>query len=584
MSLPNTSYDYLLLGSSLPISILSASLSSSASVLHLSPQSFYGSQWASLSLPELIQWTKDPPRRVEGVTTAHDAGLKEGMLKKRYALSLSPSIIPSLSPIIQLLISSGVSKYSSFLQLSGGVLFSSSTRAEGGEGTWTKVPMAKEEVFEDQSLSNADRRRVGKFLAWLLGMDIMGHVSGRGRRRETMEEARQRLGSDEKVLGEPSTLYLGIWGATTSNIVMLPQSIILVVLHFKLSFQVCKGHLLIYLHLYSGHETTTFLSFLQTAFSLSPSLSQSLAYAATLNFSSSEPLLPSLLKLHHNLTSIGVYGSIPSPFLVGNYGGMGELVEGFSRSAAVQGAVQVLEARWTISGEDGEGKVEVEVELPGMVGAEAEREKVKVTVGRIVGDEELLQSSLAKEEGEKRKEEEVRMARGIVIIDRPFWTASEKDEDSRMFVFAPEEENGFACTVLVEGQSNYATPAGEYVIYLEHPYRPTHTDQNAQSILSPFLTRLLPSDLTPLFSTFYSILPRSPLTFSHHHLDKMTSKITPVRSYPDPKELVGVSGTGEWAVREVERVWEEVKEEVGREELFEKKEREEGVEEGEEEM
>ncbi|KAH8915087.1 hypothetical protein BT69DRAFT_1357033 [Atractiella rhizophila] len=333
-----------------------------------------------------------------------------------------------------------------------------------------------------------------------------------------------------------------------------------------------------------GHETTTFLSFLQTAFSLSPSLSQSLAYAATLNFSSSEPLLTSLLKLHHNLTSIGVYGSIPSPFLVGNYGGMGELVEGFSRSAAVQGAVQVLEARWTIGGDDREGKVEVEVELPGMVGAEAEREKVKVTVGRIVGDEELLQSSLAKEEEEEGKEEEVRMARGIVIIDRPFWTASEKDEDSRMVVFAPEEENGFACTALVEGQSNYATPAGEYVIYLEHPYHPTRTDQNSQSILSPFLTRLLPSDLTPLFSTFYSILPPSPLMFSHHHHDTLTRKITPVRSYPDPKELVGVSGTGEWAVREVERVWEEVKAEVGREELFVKKEREEGVEEGEEEM
>lgn len=42
-----------------------------------------------------------------------------------------------------------------------------------------------------------------------------------------------------------------------------------------------------------------------------------------------DPALPSMERLRKFLRAIGRYG--PSPFLVGHYGGVGDLVGGFSR-------------------------------------------------------------------------------------------------------------------------------------------------------------------------------------------------------------------------------------------------------------
>lgn len=53
-----------------------------------------------------------------------------------------------------------------------------------------------------------------------------------------------------------------------------------------------------------------------------------------------EPTLPALKRIRHYLRSSGRYG--PSPFLVGHYGGLGELVQGFCRVSAVNGSTYVL--------------------------------------------------------------------------------------------------------------------------------------------------------------------------------------------------------------------------------------------------
>ena len=53
-----------------------------------------------------------------------------------------------------------------------------------------------------------------------------------------------------------------------------------------------------------------------------------------------EPALPALTHLRAYLRSSGRYG--PSPFLVGHYGGLGEIAQGFCRAAAVAGAVYIL--------------------------------------------------------------------------------------------------------------------------------------------------------------------------------------------------------------------------------------------------
>ena len=53
-----------------------------------------------------------------------------------------------------------------------------------------------------------------------------------------------------------------------------------------------------------------------------------------------EATLPTLLRLRAFLRSTGRYGS--SPFLIGHYGGIGDIAQGFCRAAAVSGGVYIL--------------------------------------------------------------------------------------------------------------------------------------------------------------------------------------------------------------------------------------------------
>ena len=53
-----------------------------------------------------------------------------------------------------------------------------------------------------------------------------------------------------------------------------------------------------------------------------------------------EATLPTLTRLRSFLRSTGRYG--PSPFLIGHYGGIGDIAQGFCRAAAVSGGVYIL--------------------------------------------------------------------------------------------------------------------------------------------------------------------------------------------------------------------------------------------------
>lgn len=53
-----------------------------------------------------------------------------------------------------------------------------------------------------------------------------------------------------------------------------------------------------------------------------------------------DPSLPALQHIRRYLRSAGRYGA--SPFLVGHYGGIGEVAQGFCRVAAVQGGIYIL--------------------------------------------------------------------------------------------------------------------------------------------------------------------------------------------------------------------------------------------------
>ncbi|GAA5962077.1 hypothetical protein JCM3765_005514 [Sporobolomyces pararoseus] len=84
----------------------------------------------------------------------------------------------------------------------------------------------------------------------------------------------------------------------------------------------------------------TFVDYLKKSYNLGGSIAESLAYALALCSSPSDPALPALRRLRSIIHSVGRYG--PSPYLVGHYGGAGDLVGGFSRICAVWGGGQIL--------------------------------------------------------------------------------------------------------------------------------------------------------------------------------------------------------------------------------------------------
>ncbi len=106
-----------------------------------------------------------------------------------------------------------------------------------------------------------------------------------------------------------------------------------------------------------GKDNLPFTEFLETVFSLPQELVTVITYAlahsctpAGISFhrqlsihftkSAAEPTISVLPRIQRYLRSMGRYGS--SPFLVAQYGGVGEISQGFCRAAAVNGAVYIL--------------------------------------------------------------------------------------------------------------------------------------------------------------------------------------------------------------------------------------------------
>ncbi|CAE7153531.1 unnamed protein product [Rhizoctonia solani] len=91
---------------------------------------------------------------------------------------------------------------------------------------------------------------------------------------------------------------------------------------------------------YIGKETTPLLEFVQEVFGIDKELAEALSYAVAFCVDAKDQTLPGLLRTRTYLRSVGRYG--PSPFLIGHYGGAGELAQGFCRTCAVGGGTYVL--------------------------------------------------------------------------------------------------------------------------------------------------------------------------------------------------------------------------------------------------
>ncbi|ORY91791.1 GDP dissociation inhibitor-domain-containing protein [Leucosporidium creatinivorum] len=286
----------------------------------------------------------------------------------------------------------------------------------------------------------------------------------------------------------------------------------------------------------------TFQDFLQKEVKVSPAVANSLAYALTLCSSSEDLAIPALHRLRSFIHSIGRYG--PSPFLVGHYGGAGDLVGGFSRICAVWGGGQILgrpiealqldstpgiivppsqapflvhdtlpppPSKPSTSSSDSEVKP---LGIPVLI--ESDKPSSVFTADWVVASPSHLPALFPTL---PTSTEPPKSVHAIVILPEPIpfpppREATEEDynePDSNLFIFPPKalEESVGTVTALQVGPGTFAAPAGSYVLYLSAPLLSTPSPEtDASTLLTPYLTSLLSLSsssppLEPLFTTSY---------------------------------------------------------------------------------
>ncbi|SCV70785.1 BQ2448_3547 [Microbotryum intermedium] len=485
-----THFNAIIVGTGLSESIVSAALSKAGySVLQLDQSSDYGDQWASLSLQELSEWASTAP----GASTSPTAPPTELLpIGQRFALSLFPTLLRARGPAIDVLVRSKVALYLSFGKLSG-------------IGLWTRLEQSEGEAGDEIAKASEGKgkgkvERVPSSKADVFNHANLSLIEKRRLTKLLLLAASKEPLADDPRLSDP-----------------------------ELTLQGC----------------------LQKAFSLSPGTSSSLTYSLALCTTNQDLALPALERLRTFIHSSGRYGA--SPFLVGHYGGAGDLVGGFSRMCAVWGGGQILgrpieplilDAKPGIVVPPAQSPFFVHSSQPPppVVPSHAESTPqsalgvpVRIEKGQpadvftadwIIAAQShvpvLFPKDVRTSPADKLSSCIISI-HAIVILPEaiPFPNPKRNEEaeggevedandipDSSVFVFAPKElsdELG-TLTVLQVGPGTFACPSGSFVLYLDAPVL-LPTSRGASSLLSPYLDALFalsPSPIEPCYSVFYA--------------------------------------------------------------------------------
>ena len=385
VKLDQTHFDVLLVGTDLPTSILSAALARAGkSVLHIDQNDYYGGVWAGLTLRQLVQWceksrapggggesTTGKETETEDISFAFPYFENDTQSDQRKAPPELPQILSkldrhySLALTPTLVASTGPSidalvrsKVASYstFRLLEQTVVFIDTPGQGSQ--LQRVPSSKEDVFKDRSLSLIEKRKLMKFLQSVMGQDSAGESE-----RETASST-------------PYDEYLrASYGLSDKLITALSYGI----------------------------------SLLPHRSSPSPSSSQP---------ARSIPTSLALARAKRHLASIGRYGN--AAYLVGQYGGAGELAQGYCRASAVMGATFMLdvgieERLKFVKGEGGDGRKERwEMQVDSVDG--------KITADWTVFPEQhandLIDAASVKIGRNQASRDGRRVARGVVILDR----------------------------------------------------------------------------------------------------------------------------------------------------------------------
>ncbi|KAI0959198.1 hypothetical protein AcW1_004099 [Taiwanofungus camphoratus] len=340
-----------------------------------------------------------------------------------------------------------------------------------------------------------------------------------------------------------------------------------------------------------GKEHSPFISFLKETFSLDDRATCAIAFALAFCISASDTTLPALQRIRRYLRSAGRYGA--SPFLVGHYGGLGEIAQGFCRISAVNGAIYILGRQISFalpmehrlqssctqvpardnnptSSLQGPRAIKLALkELP----EELSCDVVVSTPDYILPELRARTAVIENSSSLANMSHGYSIARCIAIIDRPLsFSASEQETessarllpehnilvgpedqpradantsehvDTALLVFPPailpDGSPSVAVNVLIMGEGSMSTPKGKWVLYISMPL-PDASMQTTEELLRPYLDATLSladtqqtdeAPIEPLFSLFYTEHPSAPIAQDNAVDSPSSVLVTPARS------------------------------------------------------
>ncbi|TEB35485.1 hypothetical protein FA13DRAFT_1728294 [Coprinellus micaceus] len=257
-----------------------------------------------------------------------------------------------------------------------------------------------------------------------------------------------------------------------------------------------------------GKEGHPVKDFLKSTYQLSDDTITVIVYSLAHCVSAKDPTLPALLRLRGYVRGVGRYG--PSPFLVGHYGGLGDISQGFCVYVLGRPIVSTVFRSEVSTDAGGDSYIEVklddfpETHLWHRIPVPSPPSVTQApTIAKVARCVTILDTPL---QFQPRPASSVFDEGGEQESDAPSSTGGPLD--TAVLIIPPSTYT--AATVFINGENSLSTPKGRWIVYIVLPLTSTQPDQTAESVLKPYLDAVLSfaqtvegAPTTPLSTSFF---------------------------------------------------------------------------------
>ncbi|EST09633.1 GDP dissociation inhibitor [Kalmanozyma brasiliensis GHG001] len=534
MSLDQTHYDVAILSTGLTQSIVSAALAAAGlSVIHIDRNDYYADQWASLTLSELLKWTQDTSSGVEGVRLS----------------------------------------------------FPSTSRADTNKsGEPSRLPESLASLDRHYAISLAPTLlpATGPSIDCLIRSKVSSYATFRLLERTCVASVSSHDDGPMLLTSVPASKE-DIFKTKTLSLIAKRKLMKLLMYIGTEDWQS---------DLAQNPDTSqrSFVEYLADVHKMSPDLVDAVAYGVCLCATPNETTEVAMARAKSHMQSVGRYGN--SAYLVGQYGGAGELAQGYCRASAVKGGMFIL-AHEIKSAKRDAADARWEIGIDGIDDT--------VTADYIVSSEEMLQQLGITDPGQTSApgSADIVLHKAVLVLDKPIHfaaavgkdsstggqstqgnspekDASESPPETGLVVFPPGSIGGNVntVTVLMMGEGTFSCPKGQYVYYVQSEASQADRQQTAEDALKPVLEQIInlttesrraeaadAASVHPLLQlTYRQAVPSTSSESSLQNLSSITFPPTSTDSTSSNTQhpVTSISGLTDAAVQLAEKVYYDV--------------------------